>query len=354
MSLTSYRAAPPRERSGRTLLVAGGDARRIFKNHAQGGPETELGRITASPPAGRAGCPCGMDITRTRTGLRLSQHGVVISELRLTPGPTHSIFDVLAALVAVLRPVGRTGMLGFAGGGMMAPLAALGWSTRWDAVDLDAGAYALFCEHCPAWKERVRWHHGDASDWLGHPGPDFALLLDDLSVPVEGDVFKPDLCWDSLPQRMRSRLLDDGVAIFNLMLSPGDRWSRALPKVAGGFAESRLVMLEDFENRVLISGHGLPSARELGRQLRAALRRIRSRQSERVRVRTLDVNSRRVGKEVGAGPIGPSGTAAPAGRRSQGNPRRSPAASVLRAGEGRGAGTADRSAAQVSPARRES
>ena len=59
-----------------------------------------------------------MDITSTKHGLRLSQHGVVISEMRATPGPTHSVFDVLAALVAVLMPAGRIGVLGFAGGGM--------------------------------------------------------------------------------------------------------------------------------------------------------------------------------------------------------------------------------------------
>jgi hypothetical protein len=53
-------------------------------------------------------------VTLTKHGLRLSQHGVVISELRTTPGPTHSVVDVLAALIAVLAPAGRIGVLGFA------------------------------------------------------------------------------------------------------------------------------------------------------------------------------------------------------------------------------------------------
>ena len=67
-----------------------------------------------------------MDITATRHGLRLSQHGVVISEMRTAAGPTHSVFDVLAALVPLLAPRGRVGVLGFAGGGMMAAHTAPG------------------------------------------------------------------------------------------------------------------------------------------------------------------------------------------------------------------------------------
>ena len=54
-----------------------------------------------------------MDITHTEHGLRLSQHGVVISELRTSSGPTHSVADVLAGLISVLRPEGRVGVLGF-------------------------------------------------------------------------------------------------------------------------------------------------------------------------------------------------------------------------------------------------
>lgn len=228
-----------------------------------------------------------MDITRTRHGLRLSQHGVVISELRTSPGPTHSVFDVLAALIAVLEPAGRVGVLGFAGGGMMAPLAALGWEASFDTVDLDRTAYGLFHEHCPHWTGRVNWHHADAGAWLRRQRPNFSLLLDDLSVPADGDVFKPALCWDTLPALMRARLRPGGIALFNLLLSPGDSWRQALPRVSGHFAEARLLQLDDFENRLLVAGDRLPTARDLGRRLRAALEGIRSRQAGRLQVRRL-------------------------------------------------------------------
>ncbi len=73
----------------------------------------------------------------TKIGLRLSQHGVVLSEMRTSPGPTHSVFDVLAAALAVLAPNQRIGVLGFAGGGMLAPLRGLGVTGPVEAVALE-------------------------------------------------------------------------------------------------------------------------------------------------------------------------------------------------------------------------
>jgi hypothetical protein len=226
-----------------------------------------------------------MDITPTRQGLRLSQHGVVISELRTSPGPTHSVFDVLAALVEVLRPPGPVGMLGFAGGGMLAPFAAMGWTLPFSAVDLDREAYELFRRHCPHWRDQVAWHHGDAVAWLRRQRRPFGLLLDDLSVPVDGDVFKPAVCWQTLPALIRARLRPDGVALFNLLLSPGDAWTKAVPRVAEPFGEARVILLDDFENRLLVAGTALPSARALALAVRRALVRLGSRQAGRFRVR---------------------------------------------------------------------
>jgi spermidine synthase len=226
-----------------------------------------------------------MDIAPTKHGLRLSQHGVVISELRTAPGPTDSVFDVLAALIAVLSPAGRVGVLGFAGGGMMSPLRGLGVEAVIDSVDLDRAGYDLFCQHCPEWANRVNWQQADAVDWLRAQPAEFDLLMDDLSIPREGDVFKPDLSWTVLPKLIRQRLRPGGVAVFNLMLSPGDSWGTALPKVTGHFKAARLVHLEEFENRILIVGEELPTARALGVSLRHELRRLRSRQASRIQVR---------------------------------------------------------------------
>lgn len=227
-----------------------------------------------------------MDITKTKHGLRLSQHGVVISELRLTAGPTHSVFDVLAALVAQFQSRGRIGMMGFAGGGMMAPIAALGMETRLDVVDLDQAGYDLFRRHCPEWANRVNWNHADAGVWLRKQGGKFGVLIDDLSIPVAGDVIKPELCWTTLPALMAQRLSRQGVAIFNLLPQPGNRWNPELAELRGQFPNARMIHLDDFVNRVLVAGREIPTARELGRMVRQALRRMGSRQAERLQIRT--------------------------------------------------------------------
>ena len=227
-----------------------------------------------------------MEITKTEHGLRMSQHGVVISELRTTPGPTHSIADILAALIRVLKPQGRIGVLGFAGGGMQAPLCALGIETRVDAVDLDRMGWDLFRWHCPEWVRRVRWKKADAVPWLRAQPADFDLLIEDLSVPDGGDVFKPSITWDVLPPLIRDRLAPGGIAVFNLLPPPGGVWLRDVERIARTFGGARSVSFDDFTNRILIAGKSIPPVRELGAMLRTALRRLRSRQAGRIHLRT--------------------------------------------------------------------
>ena len=230
-------------------------------------------------------------ITPTKHGLRLSQHGVVISELRTSPGPTHSVFDVLAASIAVLALTGRIGVLGFAGGGMMAPLRALGVKAVIDSVDLDRAGYDLFQQHCPQWTAGVNWQQTDAVAWLREQAPAFNLLMDDLSVPQDDDVFKPAISWDVLPKLMRSRLSPGGFGVFNLLPAAGGTWKADLARLlkSGGWtpAQARMIFLDEFENRILITGDKLPGTRKLGAQLRQALQGLHSRQAGRIQVRAI-------------------------------------------------------------------
>lgn len=228
-----------------------------------------------------------MQVTRTKHGLRLSQHGVVISELRTSPGPTHSVFDVLAALLVLLRPTGRIGVLGFAGGGMMAPLRALDMKTPFVTVDLDRESYALFCQHCPDWVKGAVWAHGEAVAWLRQQTSAFDLLLDDLSIPQNGDVVKPEICWRELPDLMRQKLKRDGIAIFNLVSPPDEGWRGGLEKITKKFPQARIIRLDDFENRLVLAATELPSARVLSNGLRKLLHQIGSRQANRWHIRSL-------------------------------------------------------------------
>lgn len=231
-----------------------------------------------------------MRVIPTKHGLRLSQHGVVISELRTSPGPTHSVFDVLAALLVLLRPAGRIGVLGFAGGGMLAPLRGLACKSAFATVDLDQASYDLFCQHCPDWVGGVQWQRADAVAWLRRQKPGFDFILEDLSVPQDGDVVKPDICWRVLPGLIRQKLNRSGLAVFNLLSPPENDWQRGVAQVTRGFRAAQVIHLDDFENRILIAGNELPAPAVLSRGLRGLLRKLRSRQAERVHVRKLPFN----------------------------------------------------------------
>jgi hypothetical protein len=254
-----------------------------------------------------------MRIAKTRHGLRLSQHGVVISELRTSPGPTHSVFDVLAALIAELAPapLGRVGVLGFAGGGMMAPLRGLGCLTRIESCDLDRSAFDLFRKHCAGWLPQVSWHHADAVRWLQQQPGDFALLMDDLSIARDGDVLKPDVSWETLPALIKARLRPGGHAVFNLLPPRQGRWGREVVRLGAFFSSAQVIHLDEFENRILVAGAKLPPARLLSARLRKALGQLGSRQAARIHVQAFAKNtssrraagSRRVGRLPALKPI---------------------------------------------------
>lgn len=230
---------------------------------------------------------CGLDISSTRGGFRLAQHGVVLSELRITPGPTHSVFDVLAAAVFMASGRGPVGLLGFAGGGIMAPLRAIGFKGPVDSVDLDRTGHDLFRKHCSSWSGTLNWTQADAVKWLHHQPQTYSVLVEDLSVSVAADVIKPDISWDVMPELISKRLASDGLAIFNLLPTPGRKWCHELKRVASIFNATQVITLDEFENRILLCASDLPPARRVGAQLRKSLRSIRSSQAGRLHVREL-------------------------------------------------------------------
>ena len=230
--------------------------------------------------------PGGSPVTRVVPvpgGLRLAQGNVVLSELRLLPGPTHSVFDVLASLMHRLAPSGEVAVLGFGAGGIIAPLRALGCDRRLQAVDVDATGHRLFQQWCPAWAEEVEWRQADATTWLrGYRGR-FALLLEDLSEPRDGDVHKPVDCRRTLPRLMGRRLARDGVAVFNLVPDADGSWP-GMAEVLRRFPCVLEVQYSDYINRTLLAGTRLPGPGVVGRWLQADLRGIGSRLGGRTRV----------------------------------------------------------------------
>lgn len=223
----------------------------------------------------------------TRRGVRLVQHGTVLSEVLRRPGATHTMADVLAALICMLAPPGRIGLLGFAGGATLAPLRALGCQVPIAAVDKSRDGWQVFRRLCRAWCGAVQVEHDDALHWLQTQAEPWAMLVDDLSITNEADVVKPEISWTSLPKLIQGSLQPDGVALFNLLTPPDRAWRDALASITSLFPQTLLILFQDFENRILVGGASLPTPRQLGIGLRTQLRKIKSRQAGQLTVRRI-------------------------------------------------------------------
>ena len=209
--------------------------------------------------------------------MRLVDGGTVISEVLRRPGATQSVFDVLAAGAHAFAPGPRVALLGFAAGGMLAPLRALGHAGRVEGVDLSRTGWTVFSELCAGWAGPVKLHQADAGVWLARRRARFDAIVEDLSVRGHGGTTKPGASVAELPALVAARLAPRGVAIVNLLPVPGLGW-RALEAAAGrAYRDVRIVELARFENRILIgAARQLPPAREVSRRLRRELEAIGS------------------------------------------------------------------------------
>jgi len=213
---------------------------------------------------------------RTQRGARLIQDDVVLSEVLAQPGPTHDIFDLIAATIAMLSRGDKVAMLGFAGGGAIAPLRAMGFAHPIDAVDLSTTGVKLFRELSAPWSSEVRFHHDEASRWLKRRRSGFDMIIDDLSVPGSDGVTKPAVSYELLPALVADRLTPNGIVLTNLLPVPGMSWRRLMDAVVGPHRCAQLILLDDYENRLLLAGRTLAPAPENSRLLRRALAAIGS------------------------------------------------------------------------------
>jgi len=228
-----------------------------------------------------------MKVVKTARGARIVDDDVVLSEILAAPGPTHSLFDVLAACVAALAPGPRCAVLGFAGGGMIAPLRAMGFPGPLSAVDLSRDGEKVFRRLSQDWAGTVRLAQADAETWLRRQRRPFDLIVEDLSVPSPAGTVKPYVSFDTLPALIRARLRPHGVVVTNLLPLPGTSWAALLARVALPHRRAVVLTLDEYENRFVLAGRALPTAAEVSQRVRRALRGIGSYQEKLIRLRTL-------------------------------------------------------------------
>jgi len=222
---------------------------------------------------------------KTRRGLRLLHGRHTVSEALAEPGPTHSVFDLLGAACALYAPGPNVAVLGFAAGGLMAPLRALGSTAAVEGVDLSIEGARAFRALAGRWADPFGVIEEDAVRFLQRKGPRFDAIIEDLSMQIPGDVTKPPVSLSPLPELIAARLKPSGVAIFNVLPVVELRISQVVEQLAKPLDRPGFVVyFKEFDNRILVLGKGLPDASEVRSPLRAALRKIGSRQADRIRV----------------------------------------------------------------------
>ena len=210
----------------------------------------------------------------------------VVSEVIDHPGATDTLFDVLAACIAALSPGPRVAMLGFAAGGVVAPLRATGFDAPLRAVDLSLDNVALFRELSQAWCGDVRVDCADAVSWLRASRRRFDCILEDLAISSPRDAVKPAVSLHTLPELVARRVRRHGIVVNNMLPVPGRAWNAVLQRIAAPFDRACVLHMDDYVNRILVTG-ALPDTREVARRVRDALASIGSTQTQRFSVRTL-------------------------------------------------------------------
>ena len=269
-----------------------------------------------------------MRIKRTRRGAQMLQGGAILSEILAEPAATHSVFDLLAALVHLLAPGPRVAMLGFAGGGMLAPLRAL---ERLDAgaaeayrpdsepepsarrsqskaterssgskdvssspalpkqiraCDLDLTGAKLFDEIAGPWAGDLLVDEADAVDWIQERRDRFDAIVEDLSeLGPEGET-KPAVSAITLPQLIAKRLSSQGIVITNLLPVPRVSWRALEAQVLAPWPQGIVLELFDWENRIAIASKSEIDARKLATRLDATMAALDSELRKRFRCRT--------------------------------------------------------------------
>jgi hypothetical protein len=214
---------------------------------------------------------------------------IVLSEILRRPGPTQSLFDVLACALDVVSVGLRVAVLGFAGGGIVGPLRALGSNKKILGVDLDSRGFDVFRRLSGEWAGDVEYDEAEACAWLRSQRRPFDVILEDLSEPhPTWQATKPAASYCVLPELMASKLRPDGAVVVNLLPWPETSWKALVSRIASPFARATLVHFEEFDNRALIAGNHLPSTRELSRSVRASLTRLGSNQRDRISFRSVD------------------------------------------------------------------
>lgn len=199
------------------------------------------------------------------------------SEFRVA-GATHAYFhkhrfltglawDLIAAS-ALLRndgPPKSILMLGLAGGTAFRILRHLLPTCHLTAIDIDVEIIQLARDHMQLDELNIEIHPVDAYAWLAANERKFDVVIDDIYLAGETDVFRPQ-AWDpELLVHLRRAIAPGGLLAVNLVTGPGHRKMQSMTRkiLCDSFPQVRSLTTAAGMNELLVAGEVVSTKRLL-------------------------------------------------------------------------------------------
>ncbi|MGD7652589.1 MAG: spermidine synthase [Verrucomicrobiales bacterium] len=156
-------------------------------------------------------------------------------------------------------------MLGLAGGTSFRTLRHLLPDCRLTAVDIDEEIVEVSRQHMGLDELGVEVEICDGYGWLEENRRKFDVVIDDIYLAGDLDVYRPKVPDEAVLGLYRKALEPGGVLAVNLVLGPGHRTtqSRVRREMGRGFAELRSVRSPKAMNEVLVAGDKVATRRRL-------------------------------------------------------------------------------------------
>ena len=170
-------------------------------------------------------------------------------------------WDLIAA-GALLRPAGDPKnllMLGVAGGTALRTLHHLLPQTALTGIDLDSELIELARAEMDLSETGAEIIIADAYHWLRKNDKTFDVIIDDLYLAGDEDVFRADSCNAAWLSETARALAPGGILVLNLVTGPGHRakQSQVRKNLRARFPVVRSLQTEESLNEVLVAGENV-------------------------------------------------------------------------------------------------
>lgn len=176
-------------------------------------------------------------------------------------------WDLISA-AALLRPDGKPKsilMLGVAGGTALRTLRHLLPDASLTGIDLDSELIDLARREMALDDTKAEIIIADAYAWMKANKRKFDVIIDDLYLAGDEDVFRAETCDQAWLDLVRRSLAPDGILALNLVIGPGHRAKQIATRadLAKYFPTIRSLRTPDSMNEVLVAGENVASAAQL-------------------------------------------------------------------------------------------